>query len=383
MIIGIDGRVLQEGEGGVFVYAKNVLKHLIPLAKKHKIKIFLNQYKKSDSRLIDELSRNQNIRLYKYRFPNKFLNASLKFAKWPNIDYLIGGSDVIFFPSMMYSALSGNTKSVLTMHDVSFEIFPECFTARQRAWHKIMNPKQLCERSNKIIAVSESTRQDVARMYNIDKKKIKTIHSGIDKVFHPIHDSITLKRIKNKYSLPEGKYIIQAGTIEPRKNHIATVEAFSKWALDYTTEVSGWRLLFVGHKGWKTGKLKQAMRRSLFSDRIHIINNASLIDMPVLYSLSQISVYPSLYEGFGFPPLESMACGTPVIASGNSSLGEIVGDAGLLVNPYRIDELVFTIRSLANNDALSKSFSARALSRVSLFDWERCAQNTLKVIESV
>ena len=115
MIIGIDARVLQKGSGGIFVYAKNLLKHMIPLAKKHEVKLFLNQYKPCKSRIIDELSEYKNVKKYQYRFPNKILNASLKFRKWPNIDRLIDGCDVLFFPSMMYSSWSEKTKTVLTM----------------------------------------------------------------------------------------------------------------------------------------------------------------------------------------------------------------------------------------------------------------------------
>lgn len=383
MIIGIDARVLQAGTGGVFVYAKNLLKHLIPLAKKHKIKLFLNQYKKDSSRDIEELLQHENVRKYQYRFPNKFLNGSLKFGKWPNIDDLINGCDVLFFPSMMYSAWSANTKTVLTMHDLSYEIFPEFFTQKQRIWHNLMNPREMCARADKIITVSESTCNDVSQIYEVNKKKIKPIYSGIDEIFDSGVDDETIKRIRNKYNLPDVKYIIQTGTLEPRKNHIASIEAFSRWLSEYTTESKDWHLLFVGHKGWRTAKLMRAVRRSLFSDRIHIINEASLADMPVLYSLSDISIYASFYEGFGFPVLESMACSVPVICSANSSLGEIAQDAAVLVNPYRIDEIIFAIRSLANDNTLRKCLLARGLDLSKKFAWENSAKQTLKVIESV
>jgi len=383
MIIGIDARVLQEGNGGIFVYAKNLLEHLIPLAKKHKIKLFLNQYKKSESKVIDELLNNENVKKYQYHFPNKFLNASLKFAKWPNIDDLIDGCDVLFFPSMMYSSWSKKTKTVLTMHDLSYEFFPECFTRKQKIWHNLMNPRDLCNSVSKIIAVSKSTMNDISETYKIDKKKIKTVYSGINDIFHPVIDSNHIKRIRNKYNLPEAKYIIQTGTLEPRKNHIATIDAFSKWTLNHTTESKNWRLLFVGHNGWKSSNIFLAVRKSLFSDRIHIINEVPLVDMPALYSLSQISIYPSFYEGFGFPPLESASCGVAVIASANSSLGEIIGDAGILINPYRIDEIISAIRSLINSNALCQSLRAKGLAKSAEFSWEKTAQETLKQIESV
>ena len=383
MIIGIDGRVLQEGTGGVFVYAKNLLEKMIPFAKKHKIKIFLNQYHRKISKAIDGLSKHENVKLYKYRFPNKFLNCSFKFFAWPDIDYLMHGCDALFFPSMLYSSWSKRAKAVLTMHDLSYEFFPECFTAKQRAWHYLMDPKSMCKRASKIIAVSKSTKTDIAATYGIEEKKIKTIYSGIDRIFHPVVDAEEIKRVRNKYRIPEGKYILQVGTFEPRKNHIATIDAFSKRLLEHTTESKDWHLLFAGHNGWKTGKIIRAIKRSSFRDRIHVIRNFSSSDLSALYSLSSFSVYPSFYEGFGFPVLESMACGVPVIASSNSSIGEVVSDSGLLVNPYRIDEIMSAMRSLALDRYLAKSLRAKGLARSTEFTWEKTAKDTLKVIESV
>lgn len=383
MIIGIDGRVLQEGSGGVFVYAKNLLSKMIPLAKKHKVKIFLNQYQRKRSKAIDELSKYENVKLYKYRFPNKFLNCSFKFLGWPDIDYLINRCDVLFFPSMLYGSWSKSAKAVLTMHDLSYEFFPECFTAKQRIWHHLMDPRAMCNQASNIIAVSNSTKADIASEYRIEEKKIKTIYSGIDRIFHPVVEAEEIKRVRNKYRIPEGKYILQVGTLEPRKNHIATIEAFSKWLLEHTTEAKDWHLLFAGHNGWKTGSIMRAIRSSSFRDRIHIIRNFLVSDLSALYSLSSFSVYPSLYEGFGFPPLESMACGVPVIASANSSIQEIVSDSGLLINPYRVDELMLAMRSLALDKFLSKSLRAKGLARSAEFTWEKTAKDTLKVIESV
>jgi glycosyltransferase involved in cell wall biosynthesis len=383
MIIGIDGRVLQEGNGGIFVYAKNLIENLIPISKKHQIKIFLNQYKQNSNRVLDELTDHPNVKKYSYRFPNKLLNASLKFSNWPKIDDLIGGCDVLFFPSMMYSAWNKKTPSVLTMHDISYEFFPEFFTKKQQIWHKLMDPKKLCEKSNKIISVSEATKNDLINTYGIEARKIKRIYSGINKSHRPILDKEELLRIREKYKLPNAKYIIQEGTIQPRKNYIGSLEAFQYWQSNYSTEASKYHFLIVGHKGWKSNQLINAVRKSGFSDKIHIITEVPENDLPALYSLSDISLFPSFYEGFGFPPLESMACGVPVIAGANSSLVEIVKDAGLLVDPYRVDDLVRAIRSIVNDEVLAKSLRAKGLARTVDFNWETTAKETLRVLESV
>jgi len=383
MKIGIDGRSLQSGQGGVFVYTKNILRSMARLGSGHEFKLFLNRYKNSKSKTIEEILSFDNVKKYEYRFPNKVLNSSFKFFKWPKIDKLLGGCDVLFFPTIMYGAFGRDTKSVLTMHDLSFEIFPEFFTARQKIWHKMMNPKAMCERSSKIICVSESTRQDIISIYGIDQEKIKTIHSGVNQSFSPALSETFLSYVKSKYHIPEGEMITQICTLEPRKNHIATVDAFAKWVLEFPTESKGYRLLFVGHKGWKSGELMRAIRSSLVGDRIHIVSDVLESDMPAFYSLSKIFIYPSFYEGFGFPILEAFASGVPVIASANSSMTEIAQDAALLINPYKINEIVFAIRSLANDSRLAEILKIKGYERVREFSWEKTAKETLKVIESV
>ncbi|MBI2050202.1 MAG: glycosyltransferase family 4 protein [Parcubacteria group bacterium] len=381
MRIGIDARVLAEGNGGVFVYAKNLLEHLIPLAARHEIKLFANQASRADSPVLYSLAQHPNATVHQYRFPNKFLNASFRFKSWPKIDELVGGCDVLFFPSMMYAAWSPRTNTVLTMHDLSYEFFPEFFTYRQRVWHKLMDPRKLCERSDAVIAVSESTRQDVIARYRIPERKVTTIHSGIDSAFRPIRDRAVLARVRAKYGLPEGRYILQTGTLNPRKNCQATLAAFERLATRYSAEFSDVRLLCVGHAGWKSGGLLSAMRASAFSDRIHVIREVPASELPALYSLASVMAYPSFYEGFGFPVLEAFSCGIPVVASNTSSLGEIAQGSALLVNPHRVDELAAALREILNTPELARRLRSAGLLATVRFGWDKTAKLTLSVIE--
>lgn len=383
MIIGIDGRVLVEGSGGVFRYAKNLLANLIPLAGQHQIKLFINRYQRPGAAVPDNLKTYPNVKVYSYRFPNKFLNASFKFKAWPKIDALLGGVDVLFFPTMLYGAWSDKTKTVLTMHDLSFKIYPEHFTLRQQLWHKLMRPRQLCHKVNKVIAVSESTRQDLLAHYKLKEDKVVRIQHGLEPNFRPIQDRQVTEKIRQKYQLPAAKYLLQVGTIEPRKNMLATLAAFNLWQKKWPEEAGGYHLLFAGHKGWKADKFYEKIKKSPFIAKIHVRPEVSSPDLPVLYNLANIFLYPSFYEGFGFPPLEAMASGVPVIAANNSSLGEIVGAAGLLVDPYRIDDLAVAIRALVNEPTLAKSLRSKGLARTVEFSWEKTARETLGVLESV
>lgn len=381
MTIGIDIRVLQEGSGGVFVYAKNLLSRLIPLASSHQIKLFANRHGRRNDELTDALSRAPHVELYQYRFPNKFLNLSFSALGQPKIDSLLRGVDVLFFPSMLYGAWSGRVKTVLTMHDLSFEIFPEFFTTRQRLWHRRLAPRRLCQRVDKIIAVSESTRQDLLDVYKLPSDKVQTVHSGIDGRFRLRRDSSYLTEIRQRFGLPDKKFILQTGTVEPRKNAAATLAAFVAWQKQFPQESGDYHLLFAGHRGWKSRGFYNSLAASPFRDKIHLIEEVKADDLPALYNLADIFVYPSFYEGFGFPPLEAAACGAPVVVGANSSLTEIIGDAGLLVDPYRADDLLTAIRALANDRALYESLRAKGLARAGEFKWEKTAKETLKALE--
>lgn len=383
MIIGIDARVLMEGSGGVFRYTKNLFANLIPLARHHQIKLFVNRFQGNNKKILTPFLRYPNVKLYSYRFPNKLLNSSFNFANWPKIDLLLDGCDVLFFPSMLYGSWSKKTKTILTMHDISFEIYPEFFTNRQRLWHNLMNPAELGQKVNKIISVSESTKSDLINNYKLPTDKIQRVYSGLEKFFRPIVDKEILTQIRKKYNLPDKKFILQVGTIEPRKNALATLGAWTIWQKQFPKEAIDYDLLFVGHQGWKSKKFYQHVEASEFKKRIHILTEVPTIDQNSIYNLASIFIYPSFYEGFGFPPLEAMAAGIPVIASATSSLGEVVGDAGLLIDPYRIDDIVEAIRALVNDQNLAKILRAKGLARTVEFDWEKTAKETLNVLESV
>jgi glycosyltransferase involved in cell wall biosynthesis len=385
MIIGIDARVLLSGTGGVFSYAKNIIQEIIKISRNHKIKLFANKRAKNfpGDLFLRELVKNSNVELYKFGIPNPVLNVSFKFFDFPYIDKLIKGCDVFFAPTMLYGAFSKKTKIVATMHDLSFEIFPECFTKKQNLWHKLVDPKKICQKAEKVIAVSESTRRDLINFYGLSESSVKTVHSGIEKKFRPIHDSIALNYARKKYSLPNNPIILQTGTIEPRKNGISTILAFDLWNEKNPNQAKDFHLVFAGHRGWKSKDFYRSRSISKYSKKIHIIHEVESADLPAVYNLASVFVYPSLYEGFGFPPIEAMASGIPVIASANSSISEIVGSSGVLIDPYRIETIAESFSAILFNPEFSKSLRKAGLAHTIDFNWERSAKETLKIIESV
>ena len=280
--------------------------------------------------------------------------------------------DVFFSPNLNFTSISQNVKHVLTIHDLSFEIVPDCFSAKQRLWHKIVNPKKQCERADIILTPSENTRKDVVELYGIDEKKVRVLKPGLSANFLKLETGNWKLGIKEKYDLPE-KYILFLGAIEPRKNVIGIIEAFRKSKLI----TDHWSLIIAGPTGWKSGEILRAIDGT---DKIRYIGYIPAGDKPALYALADVFVYPSLYEGFGFPVLEAMASGTPVITSNRSSLPEVAGDAAYLVNPYNVSEIARAMELVATDSRLREMFVERGKLRAREFDWKRTADTFLRTV---
>lgn len=228
-----------------------------------------------------------------------------------------------------------------------------------------MNARRDARRTNKIIAVSESTKNDLINLYQIKPEKIKVIYSGIGKQFQPA-------KVKNQYGLPE-KFILYFGTIEPRKNLIGLIKAFQM----IKKKNPDLKLVLAGSKGW----LYEDIFKTAKGDKDIIFTGfIKEEDKPALYNLASVFVYPSFFEGFGFPPLEAMACGTPTIVSNNSSLPEVVGEAALMVDSYNLDELAWLMNEVLNDLKLREELKQRGLAQAKRFSWERTARETMKVL---
>ena len=383
MIIGIDIRVLYNGSGGTFVYLKNLLDFLIPLAQNHQIKLFTNYYKKnSRDSVVKNYLKHKNVKLYKYKIPNKFLNLGFRFLNYPKIDKMINGCDVLLMPTMMYSAWSDKAKVTLVAHDLSFKIFPEFFTRKQNIWHSQIRVDNLYKKVNSVISVSGNTKKDLINLIGLKLESIQTVHSGVDSKFFAKKNENRTLEIKNKYNLPINKKIIlQTGTIEPRKNHLATIESFNLWQKIYPKTAQDYILVLAGHKGWKNKKIKKIIKNSF--GKVYKINDIDDSNLPDLYKSAEFFVYPSIYEGFGLPLLEAMASGIPIITTANSSLSEIASDCALYVDPYRLEDFVTAYQSLATDNILRGNLTKKGISRSKNFSWEKTAKNMLLHLENL
>jgi glycosyltransferase involved in cell wall biosynthesis len=261
---------------------------------------------------------------------------------------------------------------VVSVHDMTFHLVPERHSLHKRVYFRSMVPAAI-RRSDRVIAVSESTKRDLLKIVRTDEKKVCVIHHGVDAQFQPITDEEKLARIREKYNLRR-KFILFVGVIEPRKNLETLVEAY------LADSISGeFDLVLAGSLGWGYTKLKQKISDAR---REHCIRMPGYIadgDLPALYSGATAFVYPSLYEGFGLPVLEAMACGIPVITSSVSSLPEIAGDAAILVDPHDTSALAWALQKILKDDRLREDLSRRGRQRAQLFSWEQTARKTLEV----
>ncbi|EKD64168.1 MAG: mannosyltransferase B-like protein, partial [uncultured bacterium] len=297
--IGIDIRCLVNGKiTGVEEYTMNILKNIFEADERNKYVLFVNSFRKPKGDL-DAFAKYKNVSVRHFRIPNKILNFLFWYFGWPHADKMIGGTDIFFMPNISFIGLSKKTKFVLTMHDLSFEHMPEMFSLKRRLWHVFINPGKLCRRADRIIAVSDSTRNDIIGVYGISKEKVKRIYSGVSDGYATLdRNDKKLVEIKEKYKLPF-KFIFFLGTIEPRKNIISLVEAFDKLKDLNLPGNEKLKLVVAGSLGWKFEKTISAMKNARHTDDIIFVRNVPDEDKGAMYNLASVFVYPSFLEGFG------------------------------------------------------------------------------------
>lgn len=360
-------------------YTINLLVRILEMDKKNKYVLFFNSWKGSQFDF-SPFKKYSNVTLRRFRIPNKALNFLFWYFGWPHIDKMAGGADLVFMPNIIFGAVSRKTKLILTIHDLSYERYPEYFSIKRRLWHMFINPKKMCRKADGIIAVSESTREDIISLYKIKPEKIQTIHSAADKKFRVIdRNNSKLLEIKEKYDLPF-KFILYLGTIEPRKNIISLIRAFNCLQKDEQTELSSYKLVIAGTRGWLCESIFKEINNSPAKDKIIITDFIADKDKEYVYNLASLFVYPSFFEGFGFPPLEAMQCGVPVIASNNSSLPEIVGSSGIMTDPDKPEELYQAMKEILLSRELKERLIKKGLEKTKRFNWEKAARMTLELI---
>lgn len=272
--------------------------------------------------------------------------------------------------------IANKPQNFLTVYDLIPILYPQFILDERVAW---MQKKNLASIAQKdwVICISQSTKNDLCNYIKIDESRVFVTHLAAEPtVFYPCRDAAKIASTRSKYGIPEGEYILSLSTLEPRKNLDTAIRSFAK--LIQEQKIRDLYLVLVGAPGWKYENiLAEVSQQGVLKERIIFTGYVPEFDLAALYSGALAFVYPSFYEGFGLPPLEAMQCGIPAITSNNSSLGEVVGEAGITIDPKDIDGICDSMLQIYNKPSLREAMSLKSLAQAKKFSWERCTQETL------
>lgn len=365
--IGFDATPLLGQRSGVGNYTGQLLTALLELQPEWRFLLYSN-------RPLSELE----IQLHKARQMEGYFTQS----RWLWLQFMLptiirrSQPHLCHFPNGLAPLLLPSP-FVLSIHDATLFLHRRYHPLTRLLAIRLMLPL-VARRAAAVITMSQSARTDLSRILRLPQDKVHVIYEAAPDHFSPLTDPVQREHLRQKYGLPE-EFLLYVGTIEPRKNLPRLVNAFSR------LQKQGFphQLIIVGPWGWAMDDFEADIKRSTSNQHVRWLGYIPAEDLPGLYSLASLFVFPSLYEGFGLPPLEAMACGTPVLTSNNSSLVEVCQDAAVLVDPYDEDAIADGLHRLLSDADLRHEFSRRGLLRAKAFSWHRAARETAAVYEKI
>lgn len=318
-----------------------------------------------------------NFRVRSVPLSDRWLNILWQRLRLPlPVQTITGSLDLFHSPDFVLPPV-GHAPAILTVHDLSFMRVAECFVPGFRSY---LEQAVSCavRRAVRILADSQSTRRDLIELFNVAPEKVTVLYPGVEARFRPIDEVEALNVVRARYCLPD-RFILGLGTLQPRKNFAGLIEAFA-WLLAHShSDADDLQLVIVGGEGWLAEDIRAAIDRLGLDGKVRLVGFVQDADLPALYNLASVFAFPTLYEGFGLPVLEAMACGTPTVAADNSSIPEAVGDAGLLVPTKDPVALADALGTLLAEPALRDRLVAAGLRQAARFTWNQGAQQLLKV----
>ncbi len=363
MRIGIDTRLAYyQREGGIAQYTLRLTDALIRLDSDDKIVPLLHR---RDDCASDE-TRSRHAR-------KLFTPPHHRFEQWTlPIELLTKRLDVLHSPDFI-PPFRRTCASVITIHDLAFMHYPHLLTRESAAYYGQV--ERAVQSAQQIIAVSEATKRDIVSLLGVREEKLTVIYEAADERYRPLADAMLVQSIVCRYQLTP-PFILFVGTLEPRKNLPMLLRAFHQLREQYKVRA---QLAIVGKRGWLSDDVGALLDDLHLHEDVKLLGAVPSHELVALYNASRCVVMPSLYEGFGLPPLEAMACGTPVLVSNVSSLPEIVGDAGICLNPYDSGVWAHALASIVADDRLHRALRHEGLRRAKQFSWARAASETLAV----
>jgi glycosyltransferase involved in cell wall biosynthesis len=372
MIIGVDVTMLVYAGSGVANYIYNFVKTLLTIDKKNEYRLFYSSLRRPNNfYYLDELKKLGG-KVYSYRFPPTLLQIWWrKFSIIP-VELFIGKVDIFFSSDFLRPPLFKGTKEITTIHDLTWKLFPKYHEERIIKAHEKKLEKTI--KYNDIIIVdSQSTKNDLLKFYpEIKQNLVHVIYPGIGEEFHPIVDKSKIRQVLTKYLILNTKYLLYAGAIEPRKNLVMAINVFNELIKD--DNFKNYKFIIAGRAGWRKENVFQRVKDLKLEEKVKFIGFVEDKDLPYLYNAANLTVYLSSYEGFGLPPLESLACGTKVIAGDNSSLKETINPE-FLVDVNDKNKILEKMKYLLSNMIVINSKEIRER-----FNWKESAKKFLEII---
>ena len=350
MVIGIDISQLIYQGSGVANYTYNLVKNLLILNKKNTYKLFFaskNPFKKYP--FLEEF-KNLETKIYRYPIPLKLQKFFWQQNDFLSINRLIGRCDIFYSSDFIRPKTDKNVKGITTIHDLSWKLYPKYHTTDVIKAHEKKIEKTI-KYGDEIIVDSKNTKNDLLKLYpQIKENKVHVIYPGVGENFHKIKDKKAIEKVIKKYlkryPLHVPRYILYVGAIEPRKNLDTAIKVFHK-LLNNCYLLSDTKFLIIGRAGWKNEKIFQLVKELKLEDKVLFLGYVEDKDLPYFYSGAMLTFYLSSYEGFGLPPLESLACGKAVIAGNNSSMRETL-PKDFLVNEKDEEEIYKKVVEILN-----------------------------------
>ena len=370
MLIGIDAsRAVIARRTGTETYSLHLIRALLRLGTGHRFRLYTNGVPPAG--LFWDGTAPAGVEVRSLPFPRLWTHLRL------STEMLTRPPDVLFVPAHVLPLIHPR-RSIATVHDLGYLHYPEAHRPLDRRylhWSTGWNARQAVA----VLADSAATKADLVQTYGVDASKVHVVYLGRDETLAPVRDPDALAAVRERYRISE-HYLLYVGTLQPRKNLARMMQAFYQLAAE--PALADVQLVLAGKRGWLYDDLFAQVARLGLSERVIFPGYIADQALPALLSGALGFVFPSLYEGFGIPVLEAQACGVPVMTSNNSSLPEVAGDAALLVDPHDVDAIAEAMYKLVTDDALRAELVRRGFENVKRFSWEKCARETLKVLES-
>lgn len=373
MHIGIDAHAIGAQQGGNETYIRGLIRALAEIDDRNRYTIYLAEARAAEQWRDDFASRHTN---FGSNFEVRLLPKPTPLVRVPLfLAYELKRRPVDVLHVQYTAPPFCSVPVVATIHDLAFEHMPETFT-RRGSFQLKLTVRRTAQRAVRIATVSEYSRQDLLRTYKLPPEKVAVTYNGVEAHFTPEASPNEIASVRQRFGISRD-YLLAVGSLQPRKNLVRLIRAYAK----LRTESENFRpqLVIVGRKLWLADEVFSEVRRQRWADDVILTGYVSDEDLPKLYRQATAFVYPSLFEGFGLPPVEAMACGTPVVTSNVSSLPEVTGEAALLIDPLDQSAIESALLQITGDQVLRARLREQGTEQAKRFTWRDAAEKTLQL----